>query len=924
MDATADSFENDAARDTFVVPAHEVDPEQSGEYGGKAVHLAELAVLDIPVPSWFAIPVSAWRRVAEATGLEAELVRIVDDLEAGEDDRIASAADALTSFVRGVELPEAFVRSVRTAVRALDADEVAVRSSGREEDAEDLSFAGVHESLLFVRDTADVLEAIRRVWASAFAERALHYRLQQGRDVARLGLGIVVQEMVEPAASGVAFTANPAKGDVEEVVVNALWGAGEGLVGRDLPSDRYVVDKLSREINCDVVRKETALVRAPEGGLDERSVPEEDRARPCLSEHRVRELVGICEEIERHFGRPQDVEFVVDESGTLAIVQSRPVTTVEERGPAGGRRRIWDNSNVVENYPGTTTPLTFTFIQKAYTVVYEQFGRMVGVSEEEIRRYRPELEHKLGLVRGRVYYNLLNWYDTMEALPGYRVTSELLESMLGVEESGPRGRARPDVGRDSYSLTERVVDVWDLIKVLGGTLWNFTRIRRQVEEFEETFEQRYRRWAETDFESMGLRELMEAYEAMERQFLWNWDVPILNNYYVMIFHGLFESICEQWLGDEGASLANDLLCGEGGIHTKEASMELLELAAMVDARPELREAVVEGELEAVHETVRTTPEFTDFYAAVREYLDRYGYRSMRELQLEEPTLHERPSRLYQMIRNYLGADDASMLDPDQRREREREIRRAAEQKAFDSLGLARRMLFKRVLRAARFGVKNRENMRFARTRIYGLVREVFRTVGRKLSARALLDRPNDIFYLGVDEIWGYVRGSAITTDLRGLVELRRCEFAEYETDDATTAPDDRFLTYGSVYDGNTFRRRPGAREADREGDLVGTGCCSGIVEGTVKIIDSPADDLSLSGEVLVAKQTDPGWVPLFPSASALLVEHGSLLSHSAIVAREMGLPAVVGIDGLTERLETGDRVRVDGEAGTVELLEEVA
>src|SRR6185436_5077259 len=228
-------------------------------------------------------------------------------------------------------------------------------------------------------------------------------------------------------------------------------------------------------------------------------------------------------------------------------------------------------------------------------------------------------------------------------------------------------------------------------------------------------------------------------------------------------------------------------------------------------------------------------------------------------------------------------------------QREQEIRADAERRAFGALSPLRRLVFRFVLKRARIGVRNRENMRFARTRIFGLVREVVRAMGRRMSEEGILDAADDVFHLGLDELWDYVKGTALTTDLRGLAALRRKEFDEYR---ANPDIDERFETWGMAYHRNRFRARRAASQAAGDGTLKGIACSPGVITGPVKVVHSPADDLRLNGEILVAARTDPGWVPLYPSISGLLIERGSILSHSAIVAREMGIPTIVGIRGL--------------------------
>ena len=281
--------------------------------------------------------------------------------------------------------------------------------------------------------------------------------------------------------------------------------------------------------------------------------------------------------------------------------------------------------------------------------------------------------------------------------------------------------------------------------------------------------------------------------------------------------------------------------------------------------------------------------------------------------------------VYQVLKNYLALDDPSALDVAAMEAREQAVRRRAEVTVQKSLAgttlLLRRIVFHAVLKRARLGVKNRENMRFARTRIYGLLREVLRALGRRFAEERILDDREDVFYLTLDEVWDFVKGTAVTTRLNQLARLRREEFTYYRSDQCAR-PDDRFETFGMAYHLNKLRDHKQRTYLPEDGRLRGIGCSPGVVRGPAIVIADPRDDVRLSGEILVAERTDPGWVPLYPAVSGLLIERGSILSHSAVVAREMGIPTIVGITHLLATLETGQHVTMDGSAGTVELLED--
>ncbi|HET9234664.1 MAG TPA: PEP/pyruvate-binding domain-containing protein [Candidatus Eisenbacteria bacterium] len=845
------------------------DPREALEnpsiLGGKGANLARLENLGMPVPPWYAI-------TTRASGLSAELeqeVKRAHALRIGEDAYVA------------------------------------VRSSAAGEDAAGESFAGLHDSFLYIKGWDQLFDAIRRVWESAYNERALAYRRSKGLPVDNIAMAVVVQQMVDPHAAGVLFTVNPNDGNVYEAVVSSLWGAGEGLVSVGLDADTFTVDKETLEIREQIATKAERMIlnEAAGGGLIRTEVPPEMRGAPSLTPDQVKELVRTGIALEQRFRRPQDIEFAVDRTGRLFILQARPVTTVEELGPAAGNRLLWDNSNIIESYSGVTSPMTFSFIRRAYSIVYHCFAEVMGIDAATVRSNRDVFDNMLGLFRGQVYYNLFNWYRLVRLFPGFNYNKSFMESMMGVREG---------LQEESVSGVQRYTrELPALLRLVGRSTLNFLNIRRIVSDFQNHFRKHYERWSALDFRSMAPHELGALYREMEEKLLWQWKAPIINDFFVMVFYGTLKKLCASWCGDEAGSLQNDLIVGEGGIESTEPTRMLLRLAGEARGISELRQLLLDRSPEDL--VAEVPARFPAFGAEIRRYLDLYGFRGVNELKLEEPSVKDRPAFVYQILRNYITGDPAA-LDLSVIGEREQRIRKEAEARAFAKLGFFRAAIFRRVLNNARLGVKNRENLRFARTRIYGLLRELLRAVGEHFASEGILENPHDIFYLTLDEVWDYTRGRAVTINLKALAALRREEFDAFHG----STPADRFETWGLPYHRNRFQGRPSPAVQAEDGLLRGIGCSPGVVTKPVKVIRTPSEDARLEGEILVAERTDPGWVPLYPSVSGLLIERGSILSHSAIVAREMGIPTIVGILGLTSTLETGQVVTMDGAAGTVE------
>jgi len=339
------------------------------------------------------------------------------------------------------------------------------------------------------------------------------------------------------------------------------------------------------------------------------------------------------------------------------------------------------------------------------------------------------------------------------------------------------------------------------------------------------------------------------------------------------------------------------------------------MAEMAAQDRALLTALCDAPLPEARVAIDGAPAFRKLYEG---YLDRFGDRCLEELKLESPTLFDDPHTLVRSIGQLARrlADGGIPLPVSQ----EASIRQAADTRVRVALGRRplRRLLFGWVLRNARARVRDRENLRFERTRLFGRVRLILVELGRKLYALDRLDQPRDVFYLEMEECLGHVTGTGTTTDLRGLVALRKADFERYRR---LPPPADRFETHGPIHDGNTFRGKAGPSPAAPSGDcLKGLGCCPGVVRGRARVITDPRNATLKTGDILVAERTDPGWIMLFPSAAGLLVERGSLLSHSAIVARELGIPAIVSLTGLTRWLSDGDLVELDGSTGIVMRL----
>lgn len=877
------------------------------ELGGKAANLQKLAEAGFPVPGYFVVPTSTFRQFMKSAGLEAVIRTLLQDLDFTRPEAARTASETIKRLFESSHIPDELFRGLKRYYHEhfQPGSFVAVRSSAVGEDGAKDSFAGQMDSFLFVKGADAVIKSIKRCWASAYSDRALSYRHMKGVDVFSVDVGVIVQEMVFGDASGVMFTADPLSGDRDLVVINGTYGAGEGVVSGALDTDSFVVNKHTKHLATELVNKPMRIAfNAAKGfGTFETTVPPEQQDVPCLTPEQAQELAEFGIAIENLYGRPQDIEWTIH-AGKLYILQSRPITNLKVPQSKIGKEILWDNSNITESYSGVTSPLTFSFASQAYNIVYNQVARVFGIPDDVIRLNEQTFKNLLGLVRGRVFYNLGNWYQMTSLLPGFNFNKGFQDQMMGVKEKTDFKK-----GEKNYSELPKV------LYVVWRMLDNYRNIDKSVAWFQNNFNTVYNQYKTHDWKAMRPDEIKECYHDLEQRLLWQWKAPILTDTSAMIFYGVLKKLCVGWCGDETGSLQNDLLCGEGEIESTEPTKAIMRMALAARADQSLRSFFESHKESEIWGLLKEQESLGGMRAMVQDFLDKYGYRCMNELKLEEKNLKEDPSFIFSMVKNYLKMEN---LDIQAMEANEKRIRLQAETLIKQKLGgnPFRYMVFGWVVKNARKHVKNRENMRFARTKIFGILRDMFQSIGATFHKWELLDDSQDIFFLNLEEIWGFIQGTATCTDLRALAALRKEEFARYRAEDI----DDRFKTYGTVSYANHFVGEVPADQGPVDPNVLkGISCCPGVVKNHVRVIRSPQDDMSLNGQILVAERTDPGWVPLYPAASGLLIERGSILSHSAIVARELGLPTIVGIKNLTKRIKDGQLVEMDARQGTVHL-----
>ncbi|MBU2708620.1 hypothetical protein KCM76_21690 [Zooshikella marina] len=907
----------DTAYDQLVMDAQTACSANKCFLGGKAYNLAWMTRHQYQVPPWIVLTTASFEQQLAYCQL-TDKVRTLDQLSPAEQRKQCAY---LCQQLSASNLAPHLAAKLKHALAELPKGRLAVRSSAADEDSTTLSFAGQLDSYICLESYPDIAQAVIKVMASGFGERAVRYRQQHQRALSQTTLAVIVQTMVEGECSGVFFTAHPINGSRKHGLISACYGLAEGVVAGTADCDEFTVDLFSEEVKPQIHQKQFQIVYAENSGQGTERLPvaETLQTKPCLSSQQIQRIKQQGFQIARQLGRPQDLEwtFVNDQ---LYWLQTRPVTSLPAPENPIGQRQVWDNSNIQESYCGITLPLTFTFALRAYHTVYQQTFQLLGVSKRKLQALQPALSHMLGLIQGRVYYNINHWYAALQILPGFKTNKSDMERMMGLQDPVDFIEGQPDNWR------QRLVRLPDSLHALSRLCWGFMTMDRRVRNFESHFESIYQQVNRAQLHTQSIAELMAQAEWLQRQLLDNWQTPIINDFMVMMTNGRLHRQLQALGIDNAEALQNNLLAGET-LASTEPTKHLMKLCDYIRNKPGLARLLSGLANDEVMPAIQYR--YPEFYQRCQNYIEAFGDRCMGELKLESTTLRQDPRFLVALLKNYIAHPNLSLSTLGKT---ERDLRTQAEATVRQQLMLLPLGKYRchyhriwKLLKLWRKAVKNRESMRLARTRAIGLIRDIYREVGQQLAFYGVLAEPEDIFYLTVTELEQYMQGTAVQTEWQSLVSTRKAEYSQYQQQDLPH----HFQTIGPVYLHNAFK--PAAtsdclsthnnKTTSEAQELNGIGCYPGEVTAPIKKIFSPDDDLDLQGHILCTVRTDPGWAPLFPTAAGILVERGSTLSHSAVVARELGIPAIVNIPGLTQQLETGQWVTMNGTTGSIQLQE---
>jgi pyruvate,water dikinase len=862
--------------DGYVLDLQEIDETQVAVVGGKGAHLGELSRIEgIRVPPGFCVTTDAFRRImAQAPSIDDQLDRL-SCLNADDRDAIRALSAEIRRTLEAIAIPDDLAAAITCALARLDEPAAyAVRSSATAEDLPTASFAGQQDTYLNIVGSAAILQHVSRCWASLFTERAVTYRLRNGFGHRKLQMAVVVQQMVFPHAAGILFTADPVTSNRRVASVEASFGLGEALVCGLVNADVYKV-RGGEVIAKAVAIKRLAVHASPAGGTQEQAIEPERQAQPALTDAQVVRLAQLGRRIEAHFSRPQDIEWCLVDDG-FQIVQSRPITTLFPIPAAGDR----------ENH---------VYVSVGHQQMMTDPMKPLGLSVRQLTAL-PRM-HEAG---GRLFVDVAprlasptSRADVLEALgKSDPLIGDALQTILDRGDFIPSipddDRGRPPAGGAAAPIETDPAIVAELI---GRSQASIAALKRNIR---------------TQSGSALLHFILADIQELKRLLF----DPLSHQ---VIMAGMeatwwLNEQLEAWLGERNA--ADALTRSAPGNITSEMGLALLDVADVIRPHPDVVGFLQHVEDEDFLDELAELAGGREARDAIRAYLDTYGMRCVGEIDITRPRWSERPSTLVPIL---LG--NIENFEPGAGERRFEQGRQEAWQKEQELLERLRALPdgerkaeeVKRMIDRVRTFIGYREYPKYGMVSRYFVYKQALSDEAERLVQAHLLREKDDIFYLTFQELHDVVRTNHVDDQ---LIHQRKDAFRSYQ---ALTPP--RVLTSDGDVLAGAYRRDdvpPGA--------LVGLPVSGGTIEGRARVILDMAEADLEAGDILVTTYTDPSWTPLFVAIKGLVTEVGGLMTHGAVIAREYGLPAIVGVEHATRLIQDGQRIRVHGTDGYVEIL----
>jgi pyruvate,water dikinase len=869
--------------------------------GGKGTNLARLTRAGFAVPGGFIIPTDAYREFVNANRWLSTIQSVVEHLSAEDASALERASSQIRVAFSAGKMPEATEASIRAAYMDFENMPVAVRSSATAEDLPDLSFAGQQDTYLNVIGMEQLLTAVINCWSSLWTARAIGYRIRNHIGHEEAALAVIVQEMIQSEASGVLFTANPLTGLRSESVIDATLGLGEALVSGQVEPDHYVVDVLRNQIVSKTLGAKKISTRGKTGGGVE-VIEESAQARQSLSDEDILKVAALGQQIQKEYNFPQDIEWALAD-GKLYVLQSRAITSLFPVPEVSlDPLIVWFSFGAVQGLVGPMTPIGIDVGRHIFAGAGKMFGAEIKASEENVLvpagerlwiRISDVVRHPVG---SRIIGGALGFIEPS--------AGKILKSLI----ADPRIGA--GTGKMKFGTVGRMAGF--AIPILGRFAHNMLRPDKARADFDSAIES-YLAATQITTGTNRFERLMNVVTFMRErisrvfQYLLPRFIPTFGPG-IASLNMLYEIS-----GNDQAQVLEVTRALPKNV-TTEMDLELWRTAIEIRADAESANEFRSADASTLADRYQNGTLPSTAQKVIARFMEKYGMRGTGEIDFGQPRWREDPMPIMHTLQSYLNIDEASAPDAlfvKGEQAAANAIEKLAAKARKQNGGWLKEKMARGAARRVRLLMGARESPKFFAIRTMGIARKALLEAGEEFAQAGTIERADDLVFLKLDELETLAKNE--TRDWKALIAERR---ATYERE-LRRRQVPRIL----VSDGRAFYEGLGA-ETDTGNVITGSPVSPGVAEGNVHIIFDPSGAQLVPGEILVCPGTDPAWTPLFMAAGGLITEVGGMMTHGSVVAREYGIPAVVGVHQATSRLKNGQRIRIDGTSGKIILLEE--
>ncbi len=755
-----------------------------------------------------------------------------------------------------------FIDSLKHPPFDLQKKSYAVRSSASLEDSPDNSFAGIFETELEVTP-AKILNAFKKVWLSLYDEKALSYCQDRGLSWSDLQMNIIIQEMIVGEKSGVLFQADP-MGKIHQQVIVAGRGLGQGIVDDQVETDRYVIE------NKKIIQ--TTLI-----------------GDQILNQSEIDQLLEASAKIAANSPFFMDIEFTFL-NDRLYVLQARPITNL----PSKKSIHIFDNSNIAENYPGQSSPFTYTTLRRGYGANLKNLLRFLGLKQDDWNHLDNKLDHMVANWGGNIYYNLNNWYALFTVLPfGHDKVAKSFNEMVGISVDVLMKPPQRSIFQ-KLSIISKILPKF-------FSLYFFSKKHHQ--KYKQDFNSLYKDLQQQYERVRHGYELLDLLAQIDNRFLSVIKVPLFNDFFSGLINRACRLLAVKIADGEGEQMYNDLLSHKEDLESSKAIYSLIALSQIVQKNTHLQEYL------KTNQNPLQSPS-QDFNDKLKLHFDLYGDRSQWEMKIEVPTARENPETTVRLLLEYA---QTGLSSGDQRKKEKEKFEAAKSQlrsyyfkKPLSTLLFT--VLFKKCTEAICF----REDARFDRVRFKGLIRKSVLKLGDVLVTKKYLTLKEDVFYLSYDEIMSLSQDQYGIHYYKELIDLRK----KYQASHSKVSLPDRIV----INDFTESLRFNQEVELSHSKAIKGLPCSGGLIEAYCEVVTDLSLAPSLKDKILIADRTDPAWGYFFVGVKGIIIEKGSMLSHAAIISRELGIPCIINVKNATQKFSSGMKLRMNGDSGEIEIL----